>query len=207
MKKRSQIVLLVSALLTGCSNSDLTAPSMELPKVPLAGLNIRTRTVPAAVGLYSGKRIVPVGGNKDSFLVAFPRPSRGFPLEQVVPGLPKEYVSEGWETDKEGAGAIFLDDQLVLAMHQYEALDAAEFAEALKIAQDGFGNNKFNFLATDQADYWFSQTEDAEACVISRLRGQKKTYQVTITVGDIELLKFLKIYSDKMKSETTSVAK
>jgi hypothetical protein len=196
MKILSRGLLLGLALLGawGCSEADLsTSATMELPKVPITGIKIASRSMPSQFGLFNGKKLVPIGGNREVFNSAFPRPSRGFPLEEVVPGLPKEFVSEGWETDREGAGMITYDGQIVLVMHQYEALDAGEFAEILKVSQSGFGDKRFKYWEEPQADYWFCEDEN-DACVISRLRGSKKTYQVTVTAGDRELLTFLKIY-------------
>jgi hypothetical protein len=192
MKFRFAYLGLLTLAIYGCNATETASNSTDLPKIPITGLAVAEYSGTATHGLSNGKRIVPLGATRDIFMLAFPRPSRGFPLEDNVPGLPKEYQAEGWESEKEGAGIILNDGRITLVMHQYEALDAQEFADILKVVQAGFGDVNFKLKEEDKADYWFA-SKGSEWCVVSRLRGSNKTYQVTTTVGDKALMDFMGI--------------
>jgi hypothetical protein len=178
---------------------------VTLPKVPVTGIPVAEYASEGKFGISNGKKIVRVGEDRQVFDLAFPRPSRGFPLESTIPGIPKEFQSEGWETQTKGVGMVTNYNTIILLMEQFEALDTEEFAQVLELAQSACGNPEYRLESKENIDYYYA-ISGTEASVISRLRSPKKTYQVTVTAGDLALMKHLGIVKPFM-TEGKTVAK
>lgn len=198
--KHALLFFSIALTCIGCGTG--TAPEAEIviPKIPVTGLQTGDYPMPGKFGLSNGKKVVRIGDSRDSFELIFPRPSRGFPLEPMIPGLPKEFKSEGWETTSQGAGVISDYNTILLLMQQYEALNTEEFADVLRLAQAACGNVQYSYKEDTNIDYYYA-ISGTEVSVISRLRSPKKTYQVTVAAGDLTLMKFLGLAKPFMTGE------
>ena len=187
---------LLAILAVGCAQND---PTDEVPNVnkSLSSL-VPEYTELSKARLPNGRRYLALGETEDKALSVFPRPSRGFPLDDGIPGLPSDFKSKGWETSVEGFGIILHDDKIVLAMHQYEGVEADEFASILDNVKTANNLDHFQSVTQDKADYWFVKM-GMDEIVLSRVPGAKKRYQVTITVGNEHILDTLGILKDVKK--------
>lgn len=188
-------------LLSGCSQLE---PSTDSPNV---NKNLSV-LVPEYVELSkarlpNGRRFLSLGDSEEKALSIFSRPSRGFPIEDSIPGLPADFKAKGWDSGTEGFGVIIHDDKIVLAMHQYEAIEADEFASILVNVQETNGLGRFQKAMQDKAEYWFVKV-GKDIIAISRVAGTKKRYQVTVTVGNEHLMNALGILRDVKKEDILS---
>ncbi len=185
-----------ACLVNGCSPSDATA---EVPNVNKSlSILVPEYTDLSKVRLPNGRRYVCLGDTEEKASSVFPRPSRGFPLEDSVPGLPADFKSKGWETTPEGFGVILHDDRVVMAMHQYEGIEPDEFATLLENVKTINGLDHFQSVTQDKAEYWFTKL-GIDLLVISRVPGVRKRFQVTITIGNEHIFDTLGILKDVKK--------
>ncbi|MBS1725865.1 MAG: hypothetical protein JST51_04035 [Armatimonadetes bacterium] len=188
-------------LLGGCSAMDAPESTPVVNKA--LSSQIPEYVNPSPAKLPNGRRWIALGENEDRAFSIFPRPSRGFPLEETIPGLSMDFVSKGWETTTEGFGIILHEDQIVLAMHQYESIEADEFAQVLELVKDANGIDHFTGTSLNGVDYWYTFFGHDEL-VISRIPGPKKRYQVTITIGYDKVVQALGILKDVTTATKTS---
>jgi hypothetical protein len=200
MKKRLNVLVIaiLAIFASGCSQLDST---LEVPNVnkSLSTL-VPEYTEISKARLPNGRRYLSLGDAEEKATAIFPRPSRGFPLEDNIPGLPTDFKSKGWETSTEGFGVILHDDKIVLAMHQYEGIEADEFATILANVQEANSILRFQSVTQDKAEYWFVKM-GMDLVVISRVAGTKKRYQVTVTVGNEHIVNTLGILRDIKKED------
>lgn len=192
-----RLSILPGILLVGCSGVDTTTDASTINK-SLSTL-VPEYTELSHIKLPNGRRYVSLGDTEDHAFSVFPRPSRAFPLEESIPGFPSDFHSKGWETNAEGFGIILHDDKIVLAMHQYEAMEADEFATLLANVQAVNGLDRFQAATINKAEYWYVFTGQDDL-VISRIAGPKKRYQVTVTIGNERIMDTLGILKDVRKS-------
>ena len=195
MKRR--LLLLIGIVLSGCSAVETSTD------VPVVNKSLST-AVPeysslSDIKLPNGRRYVSLGDNEEHAFSVFPRPSRAFPLDEAVPGFPTDFRSKGWETNLEGFGFILHDDKVVLAMHQYESLEPDEFAALLESVRLANSLDRFQATTVNNVDYWyvFSGQDDL---IVSRIPGAKKRYQVTVTIGNDQIVTALGILKDVKRS-------
>lgn len=137
----------------------------------------------STLSLANGKRALRLGETPEKALTLFPRPSRGFPIEETVPGFPEALKARGWESNQEGFGVIYRDDQVLLAMHQFEGLDVEQFAELLVEVQAATPGAEYSKAQKDQSEIWWS-TDGRDVLMLTRTPNKKKKYQVTVTLGN-----------------------
>ena len=189
---------LTAIVVCGCTQMD---PTDETPSVNKS----LSTLVPEYIDLSklkvpNGRRFVALGESEDKAFSVFPKPSRGFPLDETVPGLPVDFKSKGWETSTEGFGIILHDDKVVLIMRQFEGIEADEFASILENVKATNELDHFQSATQDKADYWFVKY-GIDEMVISRVPTVKKRYQVTISVGNEHILDTLGILKDVKKTD------
>jgi hypothetical protein len=190
---------IIPIALSGCSQVDA---SVDVPSVNKSlSILVPEYTEISKAKLPNGRRFLSLGETEEKATSVFPRPSRGFPLEDTIPGLPTDFKSKGWETSTEGFGFILHDDKVVLAMRQYEGIEADEFASILANVQEANGIGHFQSVIQDKAEYWFAKM-GIDEIVISRVAGTKKKYQVTVSVGNERILDTLGILRDVKKIDT-----
>jgi hypothetical protein len=183
----------------GCSPVESVADAPTVNKA-LSTL-VPEYTELSRVRLPNGRRYVSLGDTEEKAISIFPKPSRGFQLDDTIPGLPTDFKSKGWETGSEGFGVILHDDKVVLAMRQFESVEPDEFAELQKGVKEINGLERFQLVTQDKAEYWFSKM-GRDVLVISRVAGVKKRYQVTITIGNEHVLDSLGILRDVKKDDS-----
>ncbi len=186
--------------ISGCSQVD--APE-EIPSVNKnLSVLVPEYTEVSKVRLTNGRRFVSLGDTEDKAFSIFPRPSRGFTLQdETIPGLPVDFKSKGWESNSEGFGIILHDDKVVLAMRQYEAIEADEFAGILAALQAINGIDRFQSVTQDKVEYWFIKS-GLDVLSISRVPSAKKRYQVTTTIGNEHVMDSLGILKGVKKTDT-----
>lgn len=189
--KRIFVIAGLAICITGCSTSDVAAVA-EKPINRQVATQMADFVTPSISGLPNGRKRLSIGEDSSRALAVFPRPSRGFPLEEAIPGLPEGFKSVGWESNTDGFGAVIYDEKIMLAMRQYEALDTEQFAQTLQLVQGSNPSLQWTFLTKNSVDYWLA-TEGNTTFVISRIAGKKKTYQVTITLGETHLMSALSL--------------
>lgn len=167
--------------LAGCGSFE--AEVDEKPINRELSARIEDYTTLSTLSLANGKRALKLGETPEKALTLFPRPSRGFPIEESIPGFPEALKARGWETNQEGFGVIYRDDQVLLAMHQFEGLEVEQFAELLVEVQAATPGAEYSKAAKDQTDIWWS-TDGRDVLMISRTPNKKKRYQVTVTLGN-----------------------
>jgi hypothetical protein len=189
-------VTLTAFVASGCTQVDATD---EIPNVNKSLSTLVPEYVDLSkLKLPNGRRFLSLGESEDKALSVFPKPSRGFPLDETVPGLPIDFKSKGWETGTEGFGIILHDDKVVLAMHQFEGVEADEFANILEIIKTTNGLDHFQSITQDKAEYWFVKY-GLDEIILSRVPTMKKRYQVTVTIGNEHILDTLGILRDVKK--------
>lgn len=189
-------LILGANIMSGCAPADTTP---ELPNVNKSlSTMVPEYTELSKVRLPNGRRYVSLGDSEEKANSVFPKPSRGFPLEDSIPGLPADFKSKGWETTPEGFGFILHDDKIVMAMHQYEGIEADEFASVLENVKTVNGLDHFQAVTQGKAEYWFTKL-GIDLLVISRVPGIKKRFQVTITIGNEHIFDTLGILKDVKK--------
>lgn len=182
-------------LLSGCASQDGIASEIPVQK----GLSlIKTEFDDGGVfKLPRNRRNLRLGASEEEAMVVFPRPSRGFPIDETIPGFPAEYKAHGWEGNEDGFGVVLRDGRIFAAMYQKEAMTADDFADALEQIRVANSLDRFNAVSKNGADYWYVVQGD-EAIVLSRIPGVQKRYQVTVTLGHVDLLKALGILRDEL---------
>ena len=203
MKNRWPVVLLAAYALTGCSGID-SASSTEKPVNRQIASQMVEFLAPSQTCLVNGRRRISLGEAPDRALLVFPRPSRGFPIEEEVPGLPEGFKSLGWESNTDGFGAVTYENQIVLLMRQFEALDAEQFAQLLSATQSANSNLKYEMRVASGVDYWFG-ADNNSTLVISRIPTKSKAYQVTVSLGESHLMEAMNLIPPA--GEVSSIAK
>lgn len=188
-------------ILSGCSQLDSSTDSPNVNKN--LSVLVPEYVELSKVRLPNGRRFLSLGDSEEKAMSVFSRPSRGFPIEDSVPGLPADFKSKGWDSGTEGFGVIIHDDKIVLAMHQYEAIEADEFASILVNIQETNGIDRFRKVMQDKAEYWYVK-EGRDVLAISRVAGTKMRYQVTVTIGNEHLMNTLGILRDVKKEDSLS---
>ena len=184
-------------IIAGCNGID--TPSTETPSVNKSlSVLVPEYSDPGKLRLPYNHRYVTLGETEEHAMSVFPKASRSFPLEDSVPGFPSDFHARGWESNSEGFGVILHDDKVVLAMHQYEAVEADDFAAILDNVKTINNLDRFQAATIGNVDYWYVVLGTDEL-VVSRLPGAKKRYQATITVGNQRLVDALGILKDTKK--------
>lgn len=200
---KARYLLTLGVILVGCSSADSNDQTLSVNKS--LSVQVPDYKDPSNLKLPNGRRFIVLGDTEDKALSIFPRPSRGFPLEEVIPGFPADFVARGWETNAEGFGFILHEDKIVLAMHQYEAVEADEFASILANVQTVNNIDHFQSAVINKAEYWYT-TSGIDEIVISRIAGAKKRYQVSVTLGNQSVVNALGILKDVNKTTPASTA-
>lgn len=194
-------IAIVAILATGCSQTDAGTDAPVVNKS--LSLLVPEYTELSKVRLPEGRRYVSLGDTEEKALTVFPRSSRGFDFhEDTIPGLPSDFKSKGWESSTRGFGIILHDDKIVLAMEQFEAMEADEFATLLENIKTVNGLDRFQAITQDKAEFWFTKMGN-DVLAISRVAGNKKRYQVTVTIGNEHILDSLGILKDVKKEDLT----
>lgn len=191
---------LIGVVLCGCTSVNTNDGSPTVNKA--LSVQVPEYNDLSLVKLPNGRRYICLGDSEDKAMSLFARPSRGFPLEDTIPGFPNDFTAKGWESNQEGFGIVLHDDKIVLAMHQYEAVDADEFASILKNVQDINGIDHFQAITVNKADYWYLFI-GRDDLIISRIPSAKKHYQVTVTIGNDQVIRNLGILKDVPRDGTT----
>jgi hypothetical protein len=194
---------LVAISLAGCSGTEGSA-SAEKPVNRQVASQMVEFLSPSVTCVLNGRRRLSLGEPADRALTVFPRPSRGFPIEEVVPGLPEGFKSVGWESNTDGFGAVVYENQIVLLMRQFEALDTEQFAQLLESIQSANPSLKYEMRIDQGVDYWFAADSNSTQ-VISRIATKSKAYQVTISLGESHLMTALNLIPPA--GEVSSIAK
>ena len=184
--KRFLVVVAVSSLLVGCNGVDSSGVA-EKPVNRQVASQMSEFLSPSQTCFINGRRRLSLGEAGDRALSVFPRPSRGFPIEEVVPGLPEGFKSVGWESSTDGFGAVIYENQIVLLMRQFEALDAEQFAQFLEAIQSANPTLRYELRVAKGVDYWFAVDANTTQ-VISRIPSKTKAYQVTLSLGESHLM-------------------
>ena len=195
--------LLAGLLLVGCSGGEAGVIA-EKPVNRQIASQMAEFLAPSQTCLVNGRRRLSLGESTDRALLVFPRPSRGFPIEEVVPGLPEGFKSLGWESNTDGFGAVVYENQLVLLMRQFEALDTEQFAQLLESVQSANSTLKYERRTSSGVDYWFG-VDAMTTLVISRIPTKSKAYQVTVTLGESHLMGAMNLIPPA--GEVSSIAK
>lgn len=195
--------LLAGLLLVGCSGGE-SGVIAEKPVNRQIASQMAEFLAPSQTCLVNGRRRLSLGESTDRALLVFPRPSRGFPIEEVVPGLPEGFKSLGWESNTDGFGAVVYENQLVLLMRQFEALDTEQFAQLLESVQSANSALKYEMRTASGVDYWFG-ADAMTTLVISRIPTKSKAYQVTVTLGESHLMGAMNLIPPA--GEVSSIAK
>jgi hypothetical protein len=195
--------LLAGLLLVGCSGGEAGVIA-EKPVNRQIASQMAEFLAPSQTCLVNGRRRLSLGESTDRALLVFPRPSRGFPIEEVVPGLPEGFKSLGWESNTDGFGAVVYENQLVLLMRQFEALDTEQFAQLLESVQSANSTLKYEMRTASGVDYWFG-ADAMTTLVISRIPTKSKAYQVTVTLGESHLMGAMNLIPPA--GEVSSIAK
>jgi|LauGreDrversion4_2_1035121.scaffolds.fasta_scaffold305368_2 hypothetical protein len=195
--------LLAGLLLVGCSGGEAGVIA-EKPVNRQIASQMAEFLAPSQTCLVNGRRRLSLGESADRALLVFPRPSRGFPIEEVVPGLPEGFKSLGWESNTDGFGAVVYENQLVLLMRQFEALDTEQFAQLLESVQSANSTLKYEMRTASGVDYWFG-ADAMTTLVISRIPTKSKAYQVTVTLGESHLMGAMNLIPPA--GEVSSIAK
>ncbi|HLO97293.1 MAG TPA: hypothetical protein VK171_01750 [Fimbriimonas sp.] len=199
MKLRTWLVApLLLILLYGCSGQDASVAQVPVQK----GLSLITTEYSegGVLKLPRNRKNLRLGASEEEALNVFPRPSRGFPIDEAIPGFPSEYKAHGWEGSDDGFGVILRDGRTYLAMYEKEAMTADDFAEILEQVRVANNLDRFSAISKNGADYWFTK-EGEEVIVLSRIAGLQKRYQVTVTLGHIQLVKALGILKDELSAQ------
>ncbi len=202
MKHRAFVFgLAVAAVIAGgCSQIDSSSDTPNVNK--LLSTLVPEYTELSKVRLPGdGRRFVSLGDTEEKALSVFTRSSRGFDFtENTIPGFPADFKSKGWESSTKGLGVILHDEKVVLAMVQYEAIEADDFANILENVKSVNGIDRFQSVTQDKAEYWFVKM-GIDVLVVSRVAGSKKRYQVTLTIGNEHILDALGILKDVKKTD------
>jgi hypothetical protein len=172
---------LISVALIGCGSFE--SEVNEKPINRELSARIEDYSTLSTLSIANGKRSFKLGETPEKALTLFPRPSRGFPIEENIPGFPEALKARGWETNQEGFGVIFRDEQVLLAMHQFEGLEVDQFAELLVEVQAATPGAEYSKSTKDETDIWWC-TDGRDVLMISRTPNKKKKYQVTVTLGN-----------------------
>jgi hypothetical protein len=159
---------------------------------------------PSQTCILNGRRRLSLGEPAERALAVFPRPSRGFPIEEIVPGLPEGFKSVGWESNTDGFGAVIYENQIVLLMRQFEALDTEQFAQFLEAIQAVNPSLRYELRVANGVDYWFAADSNSTQ-VISRIPAKTKAYQVTLSLGESHLMAALNLIPPA--GEVSSIAR
>ena len=178
--KHSLVCLTAFVSVLGCAGAEVE--SFEQPIHRELSARIEEYTSPSFLAMANGKRVLRLGESPEKALSLFPRPSRGFPIDDQVPGFPEVLKSKGWESSQEGFGIITRDDEVLLAMHQLESLDADQFAILLAELQAAVPDAKFELTKRGTTETWWTAYSE-DVLMISRTPNKKKRYQVTVTLG------------------------
>lgn len=192
-------MLLGAFILGGCSQAE---SGEDMPNVNKSlSVMVPEYTELSRVRLPEGRRYVSLGDTEEKALSVFPRSSRGFDFPEItIPGFPPDFKAKGWESNTKGFGVILHDDRVVLAMEQFEAIEADEFASMLENIKTVNGLDRFQAVTQDKAEYWFTKM-GTDILAISRVAGNKKRYQVTITIGNEHILDALGILKNVNKED------
>lgn len=201
--KRWQLGALAFLTLVGCSGVEGSAVA-EKPVNRQIASQMSEFLSPSQTCIVNGRRRLSLGEVSDRALAVFPRPSRGFPIEEVVPGLPEGFKSIGWESSTDGFGAVIYENQIVLLMRQFEALDADQFAQFLAATQSANPNLQYEMRVDKGVDYWFA-ADSTTTQVISRIPTKSKAYQVTLSLGESHLMAAMNLIPPP--GEVSSIAK
>ena len=197
------VVVAVSSLLVGCNGVD-SAGVAEKPVNRQIASQMSEFLSPSQTCFINGRRRLSLGEAGDRALSVFPRPSRGFPIEEVVPGLPEGFKSVGWESSTDGFGAVIYENQIVLLMRQFEALDAEQFAQFLEAIQSANPTLRYELRVAKGVDYWFAADANTTQ-VISRIPSKTRAYQVTLSLGESHLMAAMNLISPA--GEVSSIAR
>ena len=200
--RRWLIGILGGCLLSGCSGGD--ASVAERPVNRQIGSQMSEFLSPSQTCILNGRRRLSLGEPAERALAVFPRPSRGFPIEEIVPGLPEGFKSVGWESNTDGFGAVIYENQIVLLMRQFEALDTEQFAQFLEAIQAVNPSLKYELRVANGVDYWFAADSNSTQ-VISRIPAKTKAYQVTLSLGESQLMAALNLIPPA--GEVSSIAR
>ncbi len=184
--KRPLLALLSVATLWGCSGVDAGGLA-EKPVNRQIASQMAEFLSPSSTALPNGRRRLSLGEPAERALTVFPRPSRGFPIEEAVPGLPEGFKSVGWESNSDGFGAVIYENQIVLLMRQFEALDTEQFAQLLESVESANSSLNYEMRVANGVDYWFGADSNTTQ-VISRIPTKGKAYQVTVSLGESHLM-------------------
>lgn len=190
---------LLALWLYGCSGQEGSVAQVPVQK----GLSLITTEYSdgGTLKLPHNRKSLRLGASEEEAMSVFPRPSRGFPIDEAIPGFPTEYRAHGWEGSDDGFGVILRDGRTFLAMYEKEAMTVDDFADILEQVRVANNLDRFSAVSKNGADYWYAGVGE-EVIVLSRIAGLQKRYQVTVTLGHIQLVKALGILKDELSPQT-----
>lgn len=137
--------------LSGCDAGDLTASGTSKPVETVAA---PASLEPGELALFGPNGQIHVGEVQDSVEKVFPAPSTSYGVRDLPPGFHPPYRARGYETVRDGFGALYYGDRVAVAMRTDEDVTADQVQVIVDRYKASFGEPKSEFVS-DKVSYWF----------------------------------------------------
>jgi hypothetical protein len=178
------------------------APEQAQPQVKAEDRIPAPKLTASELGLLHNAKVLRIGDSPDLVTVAFPRPAVAYTFKDLPPGFASPYRAEGYETTRDGFGAIYYQGQLAFAMHREQDVTLEDVAETRKRYEERFGNATTQ-LTGGRVYYLFWESDEHRLMICSaKDHADPSRYDLTIAVGDKTVMDALRMnYDDAVRDK------
>lgn len=134
-----------------------------------------------------------VGDSPSDVEKIYPTPAASTSFKELPPGFQAPYRARGYETQHDGLGVIYYDNEVALAMHHEENLSSTDVDNETRAYTSLFGNPT-STLSGRQVRYWFWQVDQRRLMICATMdQHQKDRYDLTVAVGDSVVMDALRM--------------
>lgn len=136
------------------------------------------------------RRPLKVGDDAALAQEIFPKPPRAYVFNDLPELLAGDFDARGWESKKEGFGAILYSGRIALAMWQFYSINSADYDDLLQRVQDANRRVKWSKITGDNVEFTFWEFEP-QILMVLRREVRQGAFDMTIALGDASVMKAL----------------
>jgi hypothetical protein len=181
----------LALLLWGCNHdagSGVDAATSPTPEVAQVG--IPDTKAATSLKLVNGDQTLSLKDPLDRVFQVFGRPKPSFEFNDLPPGFQPPYAAKGWETAREGMGAILYGDQVVAVMRQISRTTPELFQSTLDAIRNENSDLKPNIVQGSRVTYYFWEAPP-QRIMVCALSTKRDGWHVTEVLGDDTVLDVL----------------
>ncbi len=184
MLKPFLLLPVVAMLLIGCSKENQTQMEEAASSPQSTEVTPRPSSVePSTLALVRDGNRIALGDSLPKVFQVFSKPKPSFEFTDLPPGFQSPYSAKGWETAREGVGAILYGDKVVAIMRELQHASPDTLQEMVDTITKANAAYKPSIVQGSHVTYYF-WVLPKQCLMISALQTGRNLLSVTEALGD-----------------------